>query len=125
MLKHSNEFMNIFKEYNNSNTNHNNNSLDNVSISRDKKIKSKINRESDKIIKEIINVIAEKLHNTPTVSKKSYLDGNVVQLYLQNPRVFWRRINQSNNKNDLNMMLIELLTNNCVSAKCKNCKVNN
>jgi DNA topoisomerase-1 len=125
MLKHSNEFMNIFKEFNNTNKNNNNNSLDNVSISRDKKIKSKINRESDKIIKEIIKVIAEKLHNTPTVSKKSYLDGNVVQLYLQNPRVFWKRINRSNNKNDLNMMLIELLTNNCVSAKCKNCKVTN
>jgi DNA topoisomerase-1 len=114
MLKRRNEFMNIFKINSLSKNNKNNKELlENVTISKDDKIKRKIYRESDKIISEIIKNIAIKLHNTPTVSKKSYLDNNLVQIYLDNPKYFWRRINNSHNKNDLNIMLVELLSNNC------------
>jgi DNA topoisomerase IB len=80
-----------------------------------------------KIIREIIKIIASKLHNTPTVSKKSYLDNNLVIIYLQNPKYFWKRIKDSKNINDLNIILIELLNQNCNKTKCKNknCSNNN
>jgi DNA topoisomerase IB len=119
MIKNKNEFMNIFKIHS---LNNNNNSklIEDISISNNEKIRKKINRESDKIIKEIIKIIANKLHNTPTVSKKSYLDNNLVIIYLQNPKAFWKRIKDSKNINDLNIILVELLNQNCNKTKCKN-----
>ena len=79
--------------------------------------KEKIGRESDKLIKEIIKTIAIRLHNTPTVSKKSYLDNNLVQIYLENPKSFWMKIKTSNNKNDLTVLLSEFLQKNCNESK--------
>ena len=78
MIKNKNEFMKIFKIHSLNNNNNNNSKLiENITITNDEKIRRKINRESDKIIREIIKTIAYKLHNTPTVSKKSYLDNNL------------------------------------------------
>lgn len=79
--------------------------------------KEKIGKESDKLIKEIIKTIALRLHNTPTVSKKSYLDNNLVQIYLENPKSFWMKIKTSNNKNDLTVLLCEFLQKNCNKSK--------
>jgi DNA topoisomerase IB len=88
------------------------------------KVKKQILRESDKIIAEIIQKIAIKLHNTPNVSRKSYLDNNLVEIYLANPKSFWRKISYSNNKDDLNNLLVELLSYNC-SAKNTSKKLQN
>ncbi len=81
------------------------------------KVKKIILKESDKIIAEIIQNIAIKLHNTPNVSRKSYLDNNLVEIYLSNPKSFWRKISYSNNKDDLNNLLVELLSYNCSTKK--------
>ncbi len=128
MIKNKNEFMKIFKIHSLNNNNNNNSKLiENITITNDEKIRRKINRESDKIIREIIKTIAYKLHNTPTVSKKSYLDNNLVTIYLKNPKAFWKRIKHSKNINDLNVILVELLNQNCNKTKCKNknCSNNN
>ena len=108
IIKKKNEFMEIA----------------NLKQSKNNEIKTKINnskekigRESDKLIKEIIKTIAIRLHNTPTVSKKSYLDNNLVQIYLENPKSFWMKINTSNNKNDLTVLLSEFLQKNCNESK--------
>jgi DNA topoisomerase-1 len=81
--------------------------------------KQEIEKESDKIIKEILKTIAIKLHNTPTVSKKSYLDNNLIQIYLSNPKSFWNKINKSENKKDLTILLSEFLNKNCVNRDKK------
>ena len=107
IIKKKNEFMeiaNLKKMKNDSNSN---------SKSKELNSKEKIGKESDKLIKEIIKTIALRLHNTPTVSKKSYLDNNLVQIYLENPKSFWMKINTSNNKNDLTVLLCEFLQKNC------------
>jgi DNA topoisomerase IB len=121
MIKRKNEFMEIFKIHSlNSSNNNNTRLIEDMTITRNEKIKKKINRESDKIIREIIKNIAISLHNTPTVSKKSYLDNNLVIIYLENPKAFWKRISNSHNKTDLNNMLVELLTQNCGSSNNNN-----
>jgi DNA topoisomerase-1 len=81
------------------------------------RVRKMILKESDKIITEIIQHIAIKLHNTPNVSRKSYLDNNLVEIYLSNPKSFWRKISYSNNKDDLNTLLVELLGYNCSTKK--------
>ena len=81
--------------------------------------KKDIKKESDKITKEILKTIAIRLHNTPTVSKKSYLDNNLIQIYLANPKSFWNKINKSENKNDLSILLSEFLNKNCVNPRKK------
>ena len=65
-----------------------------------------------------------KLHNTPTVSKKSYLDNNLIQIYLENPKLFWKKINKSKNKDDLNVLLREFLNHNCGNNNKKTQKNN-
>ncbi len=76
-------------------------------------------KKIEKLINQILKVIAVKLHNTPTVSKKSYLDDNLVQIYLKNPKLFWRRIARHKNKNDLTLVLLEFLDKNCNEKKTK------
>ena len=78
---------------------------------------NKLKKLNEKGKKEIIKTIAIRLHNTPTVSKKSYLDNNLVQIYLENPKSFWMKINTSNNKNDLTVLLSEFLQKNCNKSK--------
>ena len=111
IIKKKNEFMEIanlkkIKNYSNTKLN-----------SKELNSKEKIGKESDKLIKEIIKTIALRLHNTPTVSKKSYLDNNLVQIYLENPKSFWMKIKTSNNKNDLTVLLCEFLQKNCNKSK--------
>ena len=121
IIKKKNEFMeiaNLKKIKNDSNSNSNSNSN-----SKELNSKEKIGKESDKLIKEIIKTIALRLHNTPTVSKKSYLDNNLVQIYLENPKSFWMKIKTSNNKNDLTVLLCEFLQKNCNKSK-KTKKIN-
>lgn len=79
-------------------------------ISNTKKI---IQRKTEKLINEILKIIAIRLHNTPTVSRKSYLDNNLIQIYLKDPKLFWKKIDKSTNKNDLTILLVEFLTKNC------------
>jgi len=104
------------------NTEKTKNNEDNKSIKKNKK---QIKKENDKIIKEILKTIAMKLHNTPTVSKKSYLDNNLIQIYLENPKLFWKKINKSKNKDDLNVLLREFLNKNCGNSNQKTKKNNN
>ena len=91
-----------------------------VNINNSDNTNAKNNNDTMKVINEIIKNIAIKLHNTPTVSKKSYLDNNLVQIYMDNPKLFWKRIKRTH-KSDLNMLLVELLTYNC-KEKTKKCK---
>ncbi len=86
---------------------------------KNRKNKKEILKENEKLIKEILQTIAMRLHNTPTVSKKSYLDNNLIQIYLSNPKLFWKKINKSHNKEDLNMLLREFLNHNCESKNNK------
>lgn len=81
------------------------------------KLLKKSERQHQKVIKEIIGVIANKLHNTPTVSKKSYLDNNLIQIYFQNPNKFWKDIerNQKNNEN-VDKLLTNLMSQNCLES---------
>jgi DNA topoisomerase IB len=82
------------------------------SDNKQKNSKKIIEKESEKIIKDILQTIALRLHNTATVSKKSYLDNNLIQIYLDKPRSFWNKINKSK-KSDLNVLLSEFLNKNC------------
>jgi DNA topoisomerase-1 len=70
-----------------------------------------IQRKTDKLINEILKIIAIKLHNTPSVSKKSYLDDNLVQIYLKNPKSFWKKTNKY--KNDITLLLLNFFDKNC------------
>lgn len=80
------------------------------------KLLKKSEKEHQKIIKNIIGKIAEQLHNTPTVSKKSYLDNNLIQIYFSNPNKFWLDIekNQKNNHDNLEKLLTNLMSQNCL-----------
>lgn len=78
----------------------------------------RIEKEKNKLIKEIIIEIANKLHNTPTVSKKSYLDNNLIQIYMSDPTYFWRKISRATKK-DLTGILVSFLSKNCQVDKKK------
>jgi len=86
---------------------------ENIKEKIEKKRQKERIKETDKLIKNIIKNIAIRLHNTPNVSKKSYLDNNLVQIYLDNPRNFWKKISNSRNKHDLTILLSEFLSYNC------------
>lgn len=58
-----------------------------------------------------LKTIAEKLHNTPTVSKKSYMNNEILNLYLKQPMTFYKNIKNIKTK-DLNKLLVNLLTEN-------------
>jgi DNA topoisomerase IB len=126
MIKHKNDFMEIFKIHSlNSSNNNNKKLIEDITITRNEKIKKKIDRESEKIISEIIKKIAITLHNTPTVSKKSYLDNNLVVIYLENPKAFWKQVANSHNKNDLNNLLVEFFSKNHSQKNTNKSKHNN
>lgn len=55
-----------------------------------------------------LKIIAEKLHNTPTVSKKSYMNNEILNMYLEQPIQFYAKIKDIKTK-DLNKLLVNLL----------------
>lgn len=58
----------------------------------------------------VLKIIADKLHNTPTVSKKSYMNTELLELYLQKPVAFYKHIQHIKTK-DIDKLLITLLEN--------------
>jgi len=80
------------------------------------KEEKRVERTRNKLMKEILIEIANKLHNTPTVSKKSYLDNNLVEIYMNDPSYFWRKISNAS-KRDLTDILIDFLSKNCPTDK--------
>jgi DNA topoisomerase-1 len=80
------------------------------------KEEKRVERTRNKLIREILIEIANKLHNTPTVSKKSYLDNNLIEIYMNDPVYFWRKISRTN-KNNLTNILIDFLSKNCIVGK--------
>lgn len=51
-------------------------------------------RQASKNISDSIKKIAEKLHHTPSVSKKSYLNNDLINLYTNNFKIFYKIINE-------------------------------
>jgi DNA topoisomerase-1 len=82
-----------------------------IEVANSNTTKEIIQRKTEKLINEILKIIAIKLHNTPSVSKKSYLDDNLVQIYLKNPKSFWKKANK--NKNDITLLLLDFFNKNC------------
>ena len=53
------------------------------------KSRTKMNtHEKNEIIKECSIYVSNKLNNTPTVSKQSYIDNKILDLVMRNPRYF-------------------------------------
>lgn len=84
----------------------------------------KRNKQREKIIREVVKVIADKLHNTPTISKKSYIDNNIVQIYFEDPKKFWKKVKSSRTK-DLTNLLVEFLGHHCKKTLKKSKSNNN
>lgn len=61
-----------------------------------------------KHVVETLKVIADKLHNTPSVSKKSYINNEILNMYLKQPGEFYRKIKIYRNKN-ITQLLIQML----------------
>lgn len=57
-----------------------------------------------------LKIIANKLHNTPTVSKQSYMNNEILAMYLASPVDFYKKINSGQRKH-LNKLLLQLLSN--------------
>lgn len=55
-----------------------------------------------------LKIIADKLHNTPTVSKKSYMNNEILNMYLQQPKQFYSKIKDNKTKN-INQILLKML----------------
>ena len=51
-------------------------------------------KEANKYIREIIRNAASKMHHTGNVSKKSYMNNKLIDLYLENPIKFKNIIEQ-------------------------------
>jgi len=84
----------------------NNGRSNKVEVNQDNQIKNNI--------KEAIEIISDKLHNTPAVSKKSYLDSNIINIYQKNPNKIYREIEKSgikryNNSSKIDDILIKIL----------------
>ncbi len=124
VIKKKKEFMDIIGFSNNKIENEIENESGVEKTNKKSKNKKQILKENEKLIKEVLQTIAMRLHNTPTVSKKSYLDNNLIQIYLSNPKIFWKKINKSQNKEDLNMLLREFLNHNCENKNDKTKKNN-
>ena len=63
-----------------------------------------------KYMKSCCDYIAERLHNTPAISKKAYLDSLIQDKFIKNPRRFINYIkNNQHLSND--KLLLNLLTN--------------
>jgi len=59
--------------------------------------KKQFDKYKTKYINQCCDYIAENLHNTANISKKSYLDYQLVELFINNPHKFIDRIKQKNN----------------------------
>lgn len=44
--------------------------------------------ERKKNVRDVIKIVAEKLHHTVAISKKKYIDNNLIDLYLEHPRKY-------------------------------------
>ena len=56
-------------------------------------------KEANKYIREIIRNAASKMHHTGNVSKKSYMNNKLIDLYLENPLKFKTIIEQFRRSN--------------------------
>ena len=59
------------------------------------------NRPNDKDIPKIIKKVSNKLHNTPSVSKKNYINNELIKLYLHNKNIFFNLLLQYKKKRDM------------------------
>jgi DNA topoisomerase-1 len=55
-----------------------------------------------------LKIIAEKLHNTPTVSKTSYMNNEILNMYLEHPTMFYKKI-KLNQPKDISKLLVQIL----------------
>lgn len=72
----------------------------------DKKEVNRIDAKNNAL--DILKKIAYSLHNTPQVSKKSYMNNGILQLYLRNPIKFYDML-EKNKKHGIDKLLVELL----------------
>ena len=63
----------------------------------------------NKYMKSCCQYVADKLHNTPGISKKSYMDHLLLESFINNPKKFVKNISQ-NNKLNSNQILLKLLS---------------
>ena len=71
--------------------------------------KKEVNRvDAKKNAMDILKKIAFMLHNTPEVSKKSYMNNGILELYLRNPIKFYILLQQKK-KQGIDKLLVELL----------------
>lgn len=68
------------------------------------------------LIKEIMVAISEKLHNTPAVCRKSYLDNNLIKIYTNDRNKFWSEIDNFHSGN-FQLLLVKFLKGNCPTIK--------
>ena len=59
------------------------------------KIEKRIDNKKKKYIKECCEYIASKLHNTASISKKSYIDAELIDFFCNNPLKFFQIISHS------------------------------
>lgn len=76
------------------------------------------NSEASKNIRSIIKEAAEQMHHTGTVSKKSYMNNKIIDLYLENPDKFKKIVdnfrNDAGNLPDVNALLNKFLQYFCL-----------
>ena len=75
-----------------------------------------------KNVTEIMKVISNRLHNTPAVSRRSYVDNELVSMYIENPYKIYHHldnsgINETNYNRKIHHVLMDLL-----NEKCENCQ---
>ncbi len=75
-----------------------------------------------KNVAEIMKIISNRLHNTPAVSRRSYVDNELVSMYIDNPYKIYHHldnsgINETNYNRKIHRILMDLL-----NEKCKNCQ---
>ena len=66
-----------------------------INNGRSNKVEVNHDNQIKKNIKEAVEIISDKLHNTPAVSKKSYLDSNIINIYQKTPNKIYREIEKS------------------------------
>ena len=69
-----------------------------------------------------MKLISKRLHNTPAVSRRSYVDNELVSMYIDNPYKIYHHldnsgINETNYNRKIRHVLMDLL-----NEKCKNCQ---
>ena len=85
-----------------------------INNGRSKKVELNQDNQIKNNIKETIEIISDKLHNTPAVSKKSYLDSNIINIYQKTPNKIYREIEKSgikryDNSSKIDDILIKIL----------------